>query len=489
MKLLVLPIILLLAVLPALSVAEQETINVLVLLVQWADHGDRALIPKSQIEQIWNGPGYTGDDVVPGESISEYIESNSYGKYKIEADVVDWFEVDQTEAEAANNQMGDPNSHFRQVVLPVIEHAADNGYDMSKYSGYNNNLWGVVFVHSGYDATIGGPDCETGAGNLDRIRSKSWGGTSNYIGTTGYKLYTFATMSAYRGNCGLKINRIGVPIHEWLHAEFALEDYYDTSGTSYGDGWGLGGIGAYDIMSFAGGQKIGKFQFPGLISPFNKMEMGVLDPIEITGDGTYFARPSALYPDIYIIKSPYPAGEYLLIENRQPLLSDIDIWSSGGIVIYHIDENVGGYGNKYRGGPFLDGWPGNGDHYKVAVLQADGNYDLERNVNVGDAGDFWKPGQMLGPGNGELVATDSGTYPNTDSYMNGNIQVTGVKIDNLNDEGDGVWSFRVSNLGTATPTTQAPAGSPGDSEDSSSFRAKSTVSFLILSISMLFSLW
>src|SRR6056300_1756388 len=126
--------------------------------------------------------------------------------------------------------------------------------------------------------------------------------------------------------------------------------------------------------SFAGGQGY-DYAYPGLMNPYAKMQIGALDPIEITVDGIYTARPAAIHPDVYVIRTPYEPGEYLLIENRQPLLSDSKLWSPGGIVIYHIDENQSGYGNFMRGGPFVDGWPGKGDHYKVAVLQADAKYE------------------------------------------------------------------------------------------------------------------
>jgi hypothetical protein len=185
-----------------------------------------------------------------------------------------------------------------------------------------------------------------------------------------------------------------------------------------------------------------------------------LEPIQITVDGTYTARASAIYPDVYIISTPYVDGEYLLIENRQPLMSDERLWEPGGIMIWHIDENMEGYGNFVRGGPFVDGWPGNGAHYKVAVLQADGKYQLEMALNLGHNDDFWKAGDVLGPGNGELVATDfSSNYPNTDSYVGGNIQVTGLVVDQFTEMEPGVWSFRVQNL--APPLlTESPSTAP-----------------------------
>jgi hypothetical protein len=269
------------------------------------------------------------------------------------------------------------------------------------------------------------------------------------------------TLSAYEGTCNLQISGIGVHVHEWLHSKFGLEDLYDTKGRYQDSKVSPGGIAAFGLMGYAGGQGYAE-QFPGNLSPYSKTKLGALEPIEITEEGTYLARPSGRYPDIYMISTPYDAGEYLLIENRQHLLSDRNFWEPGGIVIYHVDENTEGYANFVRGGPFVEGWPGNGDHYKVAVLQADGRYDLEMALNIGEENDLWGPGDILGPGNGELVATDFGAYPNSDSYVRGNIRITGVTIDQFNDEGDGVWSFRVIGLSTAATTSlgNEPSASP-----------------------------
>jgi immune inhibitor A len=41
-------------------------------------------------------------------------------------------------------------------------------------------------------------------------------------------------------------------------------------------------------------------------------------------------------------------------------------------------------------------------HYGLSVLQSDGNYDLEKNVNRGDSGDFFKTGDKLTPVSGNV---------------------------------------------------------------------------------------
>ncbi|CAJ1943439.1 unnamed protein product [Cylindrotheca closterium] len=468
--------------LPSLCQGQAETIKVLVVLTQWANHADRALIPKEDIESMWNGP--RDPNTAPGEFIAQYIESNSYGKYTIEATVIDWYQLTVTEEEASNGALGNSvpgRPDIEDNLLPALEAAVAGGIDLTEYSRDGSRfIRGVVFMHSGYAGENGGTDCETGADYLNRIQSKSWG-TDESIAGTNLFLSTMVTVSVYRGICDLQIQRIGVVIHEWMHAEFGLEDFYDTGGRYNGSRSATGGIGAFGIMSFAGGQGY-DYALPGLMNPYCKMEIGALEPIEITVDGIYDARPSAIHPDVYIIREPYEEGEYLLIENRQPLLSDAKLWGPGGIVIYHVDENMEGYGNLVRGGPFVEGWPGNGDHYKVAVLQADSLYELEMAINLGHNDDFWKEGDVLGPGNGESVATDAGTYPNTDSYVDGNIRVTDLIIDLFTAQADGVWSFRVQGLQEAP--SSAPSVAPSQDATLSSVPSQKPSTSLAPSLSL-----
>jgi immune inhibitor A len=91
-------------------------------------------------------------------------------------------------------------------------------------------------------------------------------------------------------------------------------------------------------------------------------------------------------------------------------------------LIWHIDNKK--FSNQDQGFPGQAGWPENNNHYKVAVLQADGNYDLERNSGRGDGGDVFQQDGVnsLGPGP---------DYPNTDGYQDGIVVVTGVTVSNI----------------------------------------------------------
>jgi hypothetical protein len=220
------------------------------------------------------------------------------------------------------------------------------------------------------------------------------------------KVNPYHTEAALYGISGTSITRIGVICHETGHF-FGLPDLYDTDNSS-------DGIGSWCMMAnswgFSGGQTN-----PPHFSAWCKILLGWTSPYEPIDAANYFLSEAEVFPHAAKITRGFPPGEYLLVENRQPVGLDRDI-PQGGLAIWHIDENVGSTNNTQEGFPGQPGWPGNGNHYKVALLQADGNYDLERtghaNANGrGDGGDLYRAG-----GRDKLGVS---TTPNTDSYQGG----------------------------------------------------------------------
>jgi hypothetical protein len=101
-------------------------------------------------------------------------------------------------------------------------------------------------------------------------------------------------------------------------------------------------------------------------------------------------------------------SEYLLIENRQPLMYDTLI-PQGGLAVWHIDlKQI--TRQALQGFPGQTGWPRNGKHYGIALLQADSNYQLEKGKTQGDRGDLFRANAKdeLGPSTSSV-----GPYPNT----------------------------------------------------------------------------
>jgi hypothetical protein len=188
------------------------------------------------------------------------------------------------------------------------------------------------------------------------------------------------------------------------------------------------------------------------------MQLGWLAPFEIQYNDVYNAGASESVPDVYRISTGYEPGEYLLIENRLPVLYDVGMWQPGGTLIWHIDDNVNTpfTGNRNRGFPgqvTVDSaepiWPKNGKHYQVALLQADGLYELEKALNNGHIDDFWLLGSELGPGDDA-----NPVFPNTDGYAFGQVVRTGVTIKSFSRSGTMI-SFEVTGL-EDRPPTRAP---------------------------------
>ena len=225
---------------------------------------------------------------------------------------------------------------------------------------------------------------------------------------------------------------------------FALPDLYDQDYNNSAGSILIGGIGSYDIMANSYGWTQNP-AFPGILSTYSRHLVGWVNPIPITTDGVYPIQSAEVSSMAYKLSANFPANEYLLIENRQPVKWD-GTWQSGGIVIYHVDEMAPLQLN--RGYPGSPGWPQY--HYRVAILQADGRYDIEKGVNLGDVDDLYTKGMSLG--------SNTTTWPNTASYQ-GDLTETGITITVLSDPGF-IMLFRVDGLGTSL-TQSAKAANGG----------------------------
>jgi hypothetical protein len=188
--------------------------------------------------------------------------------------------------------------------------------------------------------------------------------------------------------------------------------------------------------------------------------------------------PNPTYGQIYWIQQGFPEGEFLLIENRQRIGYDKKMPNTG-LLIWHVDYGSGSpndfkHSLNDEGFPGQEGWPENGNHYGVSLLQADGLYELERGKDSGDGGDYFH-----GLGVDELLPCQHSTacqYPNTDAYQGGVITRTNNFITNISVTGN-VMTFKyhvetgddVTDEPTAIPTTTpsvAPTLYPTDSPSS-----------------------
>jgi len=218
----------------------------------------------------------------------------------------------------------------------------------------------------------------------------------------------------------------GVYAHEFGHA-LGLPDFYDTVYSSEG-------VGNYSMM--AGGSWMRypdaaaySGNSPTHFDPFSKVFLGWADPIVVKPeDGVKEITLPAVNKanaDNGIVKMEVPGSngtEYFLFENLQQDGFNKGMIRQGkdahGLVAWHVDENII---SLYQTAGFrpnnVENWMNKRfqynqsetaadgtvvTHYGLSVLQADGKYDLEKNKNRGDAGDFFKTGSEITPVSGNV---------------------------------------------------------------------------------------
>jgi hypothetical protein len=105
-------------------------------------------------------------------------------------------------------------------------------------------------------------------------------------------------------------------------------------------------------------------------------------------------------------KNGTTGNEYFLLENRQQIGFDASL-PGGGLLVWHVDNAQQTNTDE--------------NHYKVALMQADGKRDLEHNANRGDAGDPY-------PGSSNNRTFNAASNPNSKSYAHSDscVVVTGI---------------------------------------------------------------
>lgn len=402
------------------------TVKNLVIAIKFSNHGARPVPSEADLDVLFNEVDSTSA-LAPTGSVRDVYYVNSYGQLTLASTIADWVTVSNTETYYANGSSGDQTLH--QALIEALE-AVDETVNFNEYDVDNDGyIDSITFLHSGYGAEWGGDDAY-GTYYYSRIWSHRWvlwdtdgNGSSfppepEWSSNEGVKVWDYHISPALWGTSGSEIGRIGVIAHETGHF-FGLPDFYDTNG-------GGEGIGSYGMMANSWGFDSSQL-YPPHFSPWSKAELGWSTPTVLAAPGNYVLQASENANEYYRIDQGYPPGEYLLIENRQPAEFDAAM-PQGGLAIWHIDESADDVTEGYPG---QSGWPGNGRHYRVSLLQADGNYDLELGNNRGDGGDVFRAGAVDGISKDGTSGSPSNSFPDTDSYQSGYIIATNNAIDNI----------------------------------------------------------
>ena len=323
----------------------------------------------------------------PG-SMADYYNETSYGQAYLTGQITQWYRMPQLYSYYVDGQRGFgsyPNNAQRLTEDAVT--AADPDIDFSQYDNNHDGWVDALFV------VHAGPGYED-TGNLNYIHSHAWV-TSYQMNVDDVIVYSYSMEP--EETAGHQLESIGVFCHEFGHV-LGLPDLYDYDYDSQG-------VGGWSVM--AGGSWGGGGAIPVHFDGWCKYQLGWAVPNVLSDNLIHEQIDAVEYnPDTYqLYGQGGPSEQYFILENRQRRLFDVSVPGSG-LLIYHIDESA----------------PNNDDqtHYKVAVEQADGRFDLENN-NGADAGDPW-------PGNTNHRVFDDSSVPNTRFYdgMSSEVAVSSI---------------------------------------------------------------
>ena len=414
---------------------------------KFSDHQSRTVPTTEALTVLMNNPG-PNSTFCPSGSVRDVFLKSSYGQLDLTSTVAPWVSLPNPEAYYAAGNSGNTNSHI--MIRDALNALQATGFNLDEFDTDNDGYIDAIgFLHSGYGAEWGGTDAY-GTYYTNRMWSHMWevyslpGG--KWTSASGKMVYTYHISPSVWNTSGSGIGRIGVIAHETGHF-FGLPDLYDGS---IGEG-----IGSWCLMANSWGYDKSQY-YPPHMSAWSKLQLGWVTPQEITTSGSYTARQGCEFQDIFIIKENFMLGEYLLIENRQKCGFDEKI-EGPGLAIFHIDDSASYTTEGYPG--FTD-WPNS--HYRVALLQADGFYNLEKGNNRGDATDLFSSPSVTGISSS---GTSSGkANPNTSGYKGG-YYGTGITIKDISVPGANM-TFNVlietppTHTPTARPTTRTPTARP-----------------------------
>lgn len=341
------------------------TLRVIVVLVDFTDK------PMTQSANHFRDLFFS-QGVIPTKSVREYYHEVTNGLVDIQGDVVGPFRLPQTLATYAHGAAGLGNTlpNARTMARDAVMAANPS----VNFTPFDNNGDGFVdafiVIHAGAGGEV--------TGNSGDIWSHKWVLDGGAMAVDGTKIYGYLTVPE---DC-----KIGVCAHEIGHLLFGFPDLYDTDGTSEG-------IGNWCLM--AGGSWGGGGDTPSHPCAWCKANQGWVSIDNRTSNGVVTIHDVKDSHTVYRLwKDGGPGNEYFLVENRQKTGFDASL-PGDGLLIFHIDEGQSGNTDE--------------NHYKVALMQADGKRDMELHHSRGDAGDPY-------PGSSGNVTFNNTSTPNSKSY-------------------------------------------------------------------------
>ncbi len=325
-------------------------------------------------------------------SFKDYFEEVSGGRFSVSpgsSGITGWVTAAHShDYYGAKSGWGPPDVWPGDLAYEAVQ-LADATLDFSAYDNDGDcSVETVAIVHQG--------TAQEGSGIDTDIWSHSWSlSVTQNFGLSHYGPYTtndscrsdparYVTVDRYimmPERYGSDIAGIGVFAHEYGHV-LGLIDLYDSDRI----GFISEGIGNWSLMASGSWNGVGKLgNRPAHPDPWSKLFLGWAAPERIvestTGRSIAAVESGGGVSQFLLRPSEGGNGEYFLLENRQQTGFDVAL-PGAGLLLWHIDEAKSSNNNEW-----YPGCTACTSHYKVALVQADGLYQMEQKINRGDAGD------------------------------------------------------------------------------------------------------
>jgi len=363
-------------------------------------------------------------------SMKDYYEEVSYGAFTVSGEVAGWHTALQSHDYYGANDFFGNDKWPGDLVYEAVAAAEAAGFNFASYDTDGDCYVDIVsVVHQGTDEADTGNKTDIWAHQWSLSEAKQYGYSHYGEYTTNdpcqkggfIKVDTYVILSEKNGDGSMAT--IGGFAHEYGHV-LGLPDLYDTDYSSWGAGfWSLMSAGSYNGVSKDGDR-------PAHLDAWSKYYLGWVAPTQVIGTlPNESIAQAATAADIYQLGSGTPtSGEYFLVENRGKAGFDAGL-PGAGLLIWHIDGDAianrmgtNSVNDKecYPGGPSCSS-----QHYGVALIQADGEWELEKGDDLGDTGDPF-------PGSTNNRSLSNITSPASNLYNGG---PSGVNVTGISDSG------------------------------------------------------
>lgn len=313
------------------------------LIVDFSD--EPATIPAADINNYCNQVGYTGYG--NNGSVRDYFYDVSDGNLTY----TNYVPAVYYRAIYPKSYYDDCSAPYgqraREMIIEALNNLNNNGFD---FSAYDSNGDQIIDAINCFYAGV------TSCGWASGLWPHSGTVTFNADGVHAYRYQVTSLGTSLR---------LATFCHENGHMIGFWPDLYDYDHDS-------AGVGRFCIMcSYTSSTN------PQEPCAYLKYMSGWASTTLLTTPQAGLTAPSTSNT-VYKYEHPILPTEYYLVENRQKSGRDSGL-PDAGLAIWHIDE----YGSNSN----QDMTPSS--HYEATLVQADGNWDLENNVNTGDGTDLW----------------------------------------------------------------------------------------------------